>query len=208
MRILPREHGATAIWLASFILAFATLSGPPPLAGLAAFIIISVLALLVLGQITGSSTELMRLERNRVVLPMASGSLTMIVPLASLVMAGRLPTTILAVWLMFLTYTVGGVAYTQAAVRAIKRREPPALAVYILPISSALIIEAVVLEMAGWLHVASVAVVVPLYLHWLAVRKPPRSGDVPMGKIIRGVGFKQMANMIAVTVILAVVARL
>jgi len=208
MRILPREHGATGIWLASLVLAFASLSGPPPLVGLAAFIVISILALLVLGQITASSAELIRLERNRVILPLASGSLTMIVPLASLIMAGQLPVAILAAWLVFLTYTVGGVAYTQAAVRAVKRREPPSLAVFVLPISSALIIEAVVFEMAGWLHIASVAVVVPLFLHWLAIGKPQRSDEIPMGRIIRRVGFTQMANMIAVTMILAVVLRL
>ena len=58
MAILPREHGATVIWLASLILALATLDETPSAVGLVVFVTASVVALLLLTQLTGGSATM------------------------------------------------------------------------------------------------------------------------------------------------------
>ncbi len=69
MGILPREHGATVIWLSSLILALANLDEAPSAIGLAVFVTASVAALVLLAKLTGGSATVIRIERNIILLP-------------------------------------------------------------------------------------------------------------------------------------------
>jgi len=128
MRVLPREHGATVIWLASLVLALGAITATPSPVRLAAFVTAAVLALLFLARLTSGSVAVMRMERHAVLLPALSGFLTLVVPAGELVVLGRLTPPVLAAWLLFATYTVAGVVLTRAGVRAILKRRTPAMA--------------------------------------------------------------------------------
>ena len=208
MRFLPREHGATVIWLSSLILALATLDEAPSAIGLAVFVTASVAALVFLTRLTSSSVAMMRLERDIVLLPVLSGLLTLVVPFGQLIMLGHLPPSILSVWLLFLTYTMAGVVYTRIAVRAILGRMAPSLANCVIPVSFILVAEVAVLSAIGSLHPAAAIIVAPSLVWWLAITALSRSEGSSRTGIIRRVGVTQSANMIAVAIILAVVSRL
>ena len=208
MRVLPREHGATVIWLSSLIIALATLDEAPSVIGLAAFVTASVAALVLLAKLTGGSAAVMRIERNIVLLPILSGLLTLIVPLGHVLMLGQLSKSILAVWFLFLTYTVAGVVYTRIAVRAVLGRTKSSLATCMIPVSFILVAEVAVLSAIGWLHSAAAIIVGPSLFWWLAITSLSESEASSRTGIVRRVGIMQSANMIAVSIILAVVSRL
>ncbi len=207
MRLLPREHGATAIWLASVLLALLALPGWPSLLAAIIFGAGSLLALLLVGALTGRSAVLLRLERNPNLLPALSSPLTLIVPFGYVLMAGTLSLAILSVWLVFLVYTTTGIVYTGEAVRAILKEAAPAWR-WLLFSAALLVAESAALAELGWLSLASLAVLAPLFVHCLAVRVHPASEPVPRARRIRAVGFAESANLIAAAVILALVSRL
>jgi len=208
MRILPREHGATVIWLASLVLALASLTATLSPVRLAGFVAAAVLALVLLGRFTSGSVAVMRMERHAVLLPLLSGLLTLVVPVGELVMLGRSSPPILAAWLLFATYTMAGVVLTRVGVRAILRRRTPAMARGVLLVAAVVAAEAVAVHWLGWLDVASVAILVPLVVYWRGNVRLSRSEETPRTRVVRRVGFAQSGNMIAVAAILAVVLRL
>ena len=208
MRILPREHGATAIWFSSLVLTMATTVELPSPAALLVFAIVALSILIVLGRLTRSSATLIKIERNRIILPVVSGFLTLLVLLGHWILTYQLPREIFATWILFTTYTVAGVAYTQATVRAVKGRRSPALTTYMIPLTVVMVIESVLFDIWGWLNILSLMLLAPLYATWFSINISSERDGVPMGRMIRGLGFRQTANMIAAAVILAVVARL
>jgi hypothetical protein len=208
MRILPREHGATVIWLASLVLALASLTATLSPVRLAGFVAAAVLALVLLGRFTSGSVAVMRMERHAVLLPLLSGLLTLVVPVGELVMLGRSSPPILAAWLLFATYTMAGVVLTRVGVRAILRRRTPAMARGVLLVAAVVAAEVVAVHWLGWLDVASVAILVPLVVYWRGNVRLSRSEETPRTRVVRRVGFAQSGNMIAVAAILAVVLRL
>src|SRR3990170_6658657 len=149
MRVLPREHGATVIWLASLVLALGAITATPSPVRLAAFVTAAVLALLFLARLTSGSVAVMRMERHAVLLPALSGFLTLVVPAGELVVLGRLTPPVLAAWLLFATYTVAGVVLTRAGVRAILKRRTPAMAGGVLLVAAVVAAEAVAVQ---WLR--------------------------------------------------------
>ncbi len=207
MPLLPREHGATAIWLASVVLAFLILPEVPGLLPSFAFVGVCLAALLAVAALTGRSAVLIRLERNPNLLPALSSPLTLIVPLGYLILAGPLTWTILAAWLIFLVYTATGIVYTGDAVRAVLKDAPPG-GRWLVVSAVLLAAESVAFAGLGWLPVASLAVLVPLLAHRLALRIRPSSGSVPKARRIRYLGMAESANLLAAAVILALVARL
>ena len=196
------------IWLCSLVLALAALTEMPDSFGLVLFIAATVLALILLGQLTGSSARLMRLERDTVLLPMMSSLLTLLVPLGHLFMLGRLPIETTAVWLVFLTYTMAGVVYTRVTVRAVLGREAPAIAAIMVLTATAVFVEVAALGWLGWMRHSTALVLAPMFLFWMAVRSAPRSGTSTRTEVIRRIGFLQSGNMIAMVVILAVALRM
>lgn len=208
MRVLPREHGATVIWLSSLVLALGTLREAPGVVGLVAFVVASALALVLLAQLTSRSVAVMRMERDPILLPTLSGALTLVVPLGHLAMVGRLPAEVLAVWLLFLTYTVAGVFITRIGVRAILRRTTPALSGSILLASVALGAEAILLSAFGSLRIEAAAVLAPLFAYWRAIEYLSRSKVVARAGIVRSVGFAHSADTLAAVAILVVVLPL
>ncbi len=207
MRLLPREHGATAVWLASVVLAFLVLPGWPAFLPAAVFVALCVLLLVLVATVTGRSVILVRLERNPRLVPALSSPLTLVVPLGYTLMAGPPTLPVLAVWLVFVVYTATGVAYTGEAVRAVLKDETPGWR--LLLVSAALLAaECAVLAALGWLSLDSAGVLAPLFVHRVAVRSRSPSKPVPKVARIRRVGFAESANLIAAAVILALVARL
>ncbi len=207
MRLLPREHGATAIWLASVVLAFLILPEVPGLLPTAAFVGLCLAALLLVAALTGRSAVLIRLERNPNLLPALSSPLTLIVPLGHLIMAGLLTRTVVAAWLVFLAYTATGIVYTGDAVRAVLRDAHPNLR--LLAASAVLLAaESAAFAALGWLSIASLAVLAPLLAHRLAIRSRPSSESAPKVRRIRNLGMAESANLLAAAAILALVARL
>lgn len=207
MRVLPREHGATVIWLASLLLAFGTLREPPWALGVVVFLAASVLALVLIGKLTSESKVIVRLERNLILLPVLSGLLTLIVPLGQIVMVGQLYFPVLADWLVFLTYCSSGVVYTRDLVRSVLKEAPPTWTSFNL--SAVFIVsEVVTLSVVNWLSIATVAIIVPLTVHRVVVLSLIQRKGSSRIERIRGVGFAQAANLIAATIILALVSKL
>ncbi len=207
MRLLPREHGATASWFASVLLAFLVLPGWPPILPGVGFACAALLALVLLGALTGRSAVVMRLERNPMLLPALSSPLTLIVPFGYLVMAGPLTLTIVSVWLVFLVYTATGIVYTGDAVRAVLKETAPGWGL-LLASAGVLGVEAAVLAGLGWVSPAAVAVLAPLFVHRLAIPTRGSSSHVPKARRIRIVGVAESANLIAAAVVLAWASRL
>jgi hypothetical protein len=207
MRLLPREHGATVIWFSSLLLAFGTLREPPWVLGVVLFLAASVLALVLIGRLTSGSVAIARLERNRTLLPVLSGLLTLIVPLGQVVMVGQLSLPVLAAWLVFLTYCSSGVVCTRDSVRSVLNEAPLTWISFTLSAVISLV-EVVTLNAVGWLSIAAVAIVAPLTVHRVVVQSLiQRSGSSRVERI-RGVGFAQVGNLRAAATVLVLVSRL
>jgi len=205
MKLLPREHGATAIWFASLLLAFGTLRAPPWVPGVVVFLAISVLVLILTGRLTRGSKVILRLERNPTLLPVLSSLLTLIVPLAQIVIVGQLSLAVLAAWLVFLIYSSSGVVYTRGLVRSMLKEAPPTWTSFSLS-AILIIVEVVALNSIRWLSIAALGVVVPLIVHRVVVLLLIRRKCSPRVERIRGVGFAQAGNLIAAAIILALIS--
>jgi len=207
MRLLPREHGATVIWFSSVLLAFGTLREPPWTPGVIVFLAASVLAPVITGRLTSRSTVILRLQRNQIVLPVLSGLLTLIVPLGQIVMVGRLSFPFLAAWLVFLTYSSLGVVYTRDMVRSMLKESPPTWTSFSLS-AVFIVAEVIALNAINRLSILALAIVVPLTVHRvIALSLIQRKASSTVERI-RSVGFVQTGNLIAATIILALVSKL
>lgn len=207
MKLLPREHGASAIWFSSLLFPFGTLQQAPWVPGVVVFLAASVLALIVTGRLTTRSKVIARMERNPTLLPVLSSPLTLLVPLGQILMVGQLPVPVLAVWLVFLTYSSLGVVYTRDSVRSVLKEVPLTWTSFSL--STAIILALVVtLSAAHWLSITAVAVVVPLLIHRVIVLLLTQRKGFSKIERIRGVGFAQAGNLIAATIILDLILRL
>jgi len=207
MKLLPREHGASAIWFSSLLLSFGILRQPPWALGVVVFVAASLLTLIVTGRLTTRSKVIARLERNSTLLPILSSSLTLLVPLGQILMAGQLSLPVLAVWLVFLTYCSSGVVYTRDSVRSVLKEVP--LTWTNFSRSAAIILAQVVtLSAAHWLSITAIAVVVPLSINRVIVLLLIQRRGLSKVERIRGVGFTQAGNLIAATIILDLVSRL
>jgi hypothetical protein len=207
MRLLPREHGATAIWLSSVLLAYGMLRELPWAFRVALFLATSLGALALIGKVTRSSRAIARMERNPVLLSVLSGLLTILVPLGQVLMVGQLSIHVLAIWAVFLTYCTLGVIYTRDTVRSVLKETRPTWTIFSL--SAVLItLEIAILKAAlAWLSIATLAVLVPLILHRVVVLSLFHRKGSSKVELIRGVGFAQAGNLMAVAIILAVVSR-
>jgi len=207
MELLPREHGATAIWFSSLLLALGSLREPPsPLRALG-FLAVAVLTLIFIAKLTSNSKSIARSERNSTLLPLFSGLVTLVAPLGQIMMTGWLSISGLATWLVFLAYCSTAAVYTRGLVRSVLRGTPAAWTAFIIS-AVLLVVEAVLLNMIAWLSIAAVAVVVPLIAHRIVVpRLAQREGLSRMSRI-RIVGFAQAGSLLAATVILILVSRL
>ncbi len=208
MRLLPREHGATIIWLSATICAVATLPAMPSPVHLLFFIGASILFLVFIGFITSNSKVVMRMERNRVVLLLTSGLLSLIIPFGHLIMFWQITMRVMAIWLLFAIYTAIGVVYIQEAVRAFRNRRRPVLAVFVVSGTAIYVIVAITLHFIGWLNVVSVAAVIPLFVLWLWMRRWVPPEGLPKVRIVKKIGLRQTANMLAFTFVLAVLSWL
>jgi hypothetical protein len=207
MRLLPREHGATVIWFSSLLLTFGALREAPWAPGVVVFLAASVLVLFLIGRLTSGSIVIVRLEQNLILLPVLSGLLTLIVPLGQIVMVGRLSLPVLAAWLVFLTYCSSGVAYTRDLVRSILKESPPTWTAFSLS-AVFIVAEVVTLNAVNWLSIAAVTIIVPLTLHRVVVPSLIQRKGSSRVECIRRVGFTQAGNLIAATIILALVSKL
>jgi hypothetical protein len=206
MRLLPREHGATVIWFSSLLLAFGMLRKPPSSAGFAVFLAASVLGLLLTGELTSRSTVVVRMERHAILLPVLSGLLTLITPLGQVLMVGQLSPSVLAVWLVFLAYSSSGVVYTRDLVRSMLKESPPTWTNFSLS-AVFIVAEVVTLNALNWLSIIALAIVVPLTVHRVAVLWMIKRRGYSAVERIRSVGFVQTGNLIAATIILALVSK-
>jgi hypothetical protein len=207
MRLLPREHGATAIWFSSLLLAFGTLRELPCIPGVIVFLAASVLVLFLTARITSGSIAIVRLERNATLLPILSSLLTLIVPLGQIIMVGQLSIPVFAAWFAFLVYCSSGVVYARDLVRSVLKETPPRWtsfsfsALFILAV-------AVILNALNWLSIAAVAIVLPLTVHRVVVLPLIHRKASSRVERIREVGFSQAGNLITASIILALVSRL
>lgn len=207
MRWLPREHGATVIWLASAVLGLLALPQVPPALGMIIYACGCLGALLLLAWITGRSAVLVRMERNPAMTPILSAPLTLLVPFGHVVMLGSLTPGAVALWLLFLVFTITGVVYTGDAVRALLRGARPGWGRLV---ASAVLVGAaeLVLSAAAWLPVPCIAILVPLLVHRFTAGSPTALAHLSKAERIRRVGFAQAANLLAAASILAVAVHL
>jgi hypothetical protein len=207
MKLLPKEHGATAIWFSSLLLAFGTLREPPSIPSVIVFLAASVLTLVLTARITSDSAAIVRLERNATLLPILSSLLTLIVPLGQIIMVRQLSIPVIGVWLVFLAYCSSGVVYARDLVRSVLKETPPKWASFSLATVFTLAV-VLALNAVSWLSIAAVAVIVPLTVHRVVVPQLIRRKVSLKVERIREVGFTQAGNLITATIILAFVSKL
>ena len=206
MKLLPREHGATAIWLSSVLLALVTLEKPPWLPGVVVFLAVSVITLVATGRMTGGSRFIARMERNAFLLPVLSSILTLLVPVGQILIVGQVDVRFLALWLVFLTYCASGVVYTRDLVRSVLKDAPLPWASFSLSLILVLV-EVVALNAVHQLSFAALAIFVPLIIHRIIVVSLVERKGASKLERIRAVGFTQAGNLVAAALILAWVLR-
>jgi len=206
MKLLPKEHGASAIWFSSVIFALTALPKPPWFPGIVIFLVVSIIALVVTGRLTGGSKIIMRMERNAFLLPVLSSLLTLLVPVGQMLMVWQLSVQFLAIWIVFLTYCVSGVVYTRDMVRSVLKDSPLRWASFILSVAL-VTAEIVSLSAFDWLSLTAFAVVIPLMVHRIIVLLLMKRKDSSKIERIRAVGFTQAGNLVAAALILAWVLR-
>ncbi len=210
MKILPREHGATVIWLSSILTAVLTLPAFPPPIRFFIFLGVSLAILLLTAQLTGLSPKLMRIQRNRLFLPIMSGGLTLIMPLGYIIMLGTVTMKILAVWLLLLTYTVVSITIIQGKVQGLLQGKESSSSHIVLLGLAVFIVESLLLVSSGLLHLAILLSLAPLLLMWFFLRSQrllEADSDSKI-KVIRRIGFQQTGNMLAFILMLAILSRL
>ena len=207
MRLLPREHGATVIWFSSLLFTFGCLREPPWTPGVVAFLAASVLALILIGRATSGSIAIIRLERNPILLVILASLLTLIVPLGQIIMVGQLSLSVLAAWLVFLTYSSSGVLYTQHLVRSVVKETPPTWTSFSLS-AFFIVTEVITLNAFNLLSIVAVAILMPLIVHRVIALSLIQRKSSSRVERIRVVGFAQAGNLIAAAIILALVSKL
>ena len=206
MKLLPREHGATAIWFSSVLLALGTLEKPPWLPGVVVFLVVSVITLVATGMMTSGSRFIARMEHNAFLLPVLSSLLTLLVPVGQILIVGQVDVRFLAVWLVFLTYCASGVVYTRDLVRSVLKEAPLTWASFSLSLVLVLV-EAIALNVVNQLSFAALAIVAPLIIHRIIVPSLVERKGASKSERIRAVGFTQAGNLVAAALILAWVLR-
>jgi hypothetical protein len=207
MRLLPREHGATAIWFSSLVLAFGALQEPPWIPGVIVFLTASLFALVLIAWVTSGSVAIARLERNASLLPVLSGLLTLIVPLGQIIMVGQLSIPILAVWLVFLGYCSSSVVYARDLVRSMLKETPPTWVSFSLSVAFIVAVVVILNDLVP-LSIAAMAIIVPMTVHRVVVLPLILRKASSKAERIREVGFTQAGNLITAAIILALVSKL
>ena len=203
MRWFPREHGATVIWVASLLLAFALLRARPSLSGSLLYVGIALVALVILARLTRGSVMLARLERHPVLLPALSASLTVLVPLGQLLMVDRLSPSVVSAWLVFLTYVAAGVVITREMVRAVLKG-PTSTGTGVAGAGTILGIEGAGFALVHWLSPVALTVLVPWTLQRWYVARRTQDDRVPRVRRIRIIGLTQSASLVAAAILLAI----
>ncbi len=210
MKILPREHGATVIWLSATLMAVLTMMPvSPSLLRLALFLGASVTILPLTARLTGRSPTLLRIQRNRLFLPIISGGLTLITPLGYYIVFGTISPKALAIWMLFLTYTTVSVTIIQRKVQELLQRKESSPTLILLPGLAVFTAESVLLSSIGLLHPTIILSLAPLLLMGLYLRSQhglEAKSDLRI-KAIRRIGFQQTGNMIAFVLILATLSK-
>ncbi len=208
MKLLPREHGATVIWFVSVLASILTITVLPSPMLLILFFIVSIAVLLSAGQLTSHSHTLVRVQRNRLFLPILSSSLTLIMPLGELIMFGALSERVLAFWLLLFTYTIVSVSLIQMKVQGLLKGEVVSSKHIVVPGLIALVAEGLLLASAKIIHPAVIFSITPLLVTWIYLSRRRVGETGSRVKTIRRVGFQQTGNMIAFIAILSIITRL
>lgn len=210
-KLLPREHGATVIWLSSSIVALLSLHRPPEPARLLLFMAVSTAFLEAAALITRSSRTVLRAKGDPVLLPLMSSSLTLVAPLGTYLMDDHLPVGAAATWLLLLTYTWVSVLLARRTVRNAVLDEHKALTPMVLGGALLLGFESLSFSFLGWIHPAAVLSVLPLLVAWLLAGRAdsalsPREEN-KRGRI-RRIGLLQTGSMLAFASITPILAGL
>ena len=122
-------------------------------------------------------------------------------------MVGQLSLSVLAAWLIFLTYCSSGVVYTRDLVRSVLKEASPTWTSFNLS-AVFIVVEVVTLNALNWLPITILTIIVPLTVHRVVVLSLiQRKGSSKIERI-RRVGFAQAGNLITATIILALVSKL
>lgn len=210
-KFLPREHGATIIWLSSLVVALLSLREPPDLSRLLLFLASSVAILRTMSFLGRSSATIIRAERNSTLLPLMSCSLTLIAPLGSYLMANQVSVRDATVWLLLVTYTAVTVPLTQRTVRNIVFNEHKPVTPIGLGGTLLLALESLLFSSLGWINLAATLSVLPLLVSWTRDERIYRSSPNPEGsklKRVKRIGRLGIGISLAHATILSVVSRL
>jgi len=124
---LPREHGASAIWLSSTILALLSLCEINDYARLLLFLFASIFVLKIVAVIGRSNAALIQAERNPVFLIILSSILTLVMPFGNFFISNGFSMNVFPIWLLLLVYTLINVVYIRINVRRILLNVPKPL---------------------------------------------------------------------------------
>ena len=184
-RLLPAEHGATAIWLYSTLAGF--LTPEKPLSALGLFLAVATSAAIYFAAaLSIKALKLGRYMRNNVLaLVVGSASLTLFMPLNHYILAGVVGSRELAIWFLLLSYTIAATLSARVRVRNVvsdtRRFDLPLLVGL-----SVLISECILLTLFGLLRYTALFSVTAIFLPTLIdlLKKDGKGGRSGRIKII------------------------
>ena len=200
---LPREHGATVIWLSSTILALFSSCVINDYVRLTLFLFASISILKIVAVIGRSNTALIQAERNPVFLIILSSILTLIMPFGNFLISNSFSMNVFPIWLLFLIYTLINVIYIRINVRRILLNEPKPLfplMVLSLILFSTFDIFFILIYLVNQVAMLSIPLLVATFILVAIVGRRPTA--LKLVKVKR-IGIIQFINMLLFVIILS-----
>jgi len=97
MKVLPREHGATVIWFVAIHASIFSISYTSSILRLFIFLIVAIAILMLTSYLMNVVPTIIKIQKNRFLLPIVSSILTLIAPLGHYIMFGTIKGKIISV---------------------------------------------------------------------------------------------------------------
>jgi hypothetical protein len=206
-KYLPREHGASVIWLSSMILLISLSELTNPFQ-IILTIVFSLAVLEFIALISRRSYSIILAEKNPLFLILLSGSVTLIVPIGFYLITNHFLIKTAVTWLLLFTYTTLNVFLSQRSVQNILFNEKKSISLVVLGGTLLLATENLFYALSGLMPSLIFVSMTPFLLTLFLSKKIERissDGSVPKTALIRKVGLLQSANLISFSIIVSII---
>ncbi len=208
MKILPREHGATVIWFVAILASVFSISYTPSILRIFMFLIVATAILMLTSYLMNVAPTIIKIRKNRFLLPIISSILTLITPLGHYIMFGTINGKIFSVWIFLLTYTIFSVVLIQRKILSLIQRSKYTSLFILFGSIIIFSVETFFISLFGWMHQFIVLTTIPLIVMWFYLRSQHISDKFLKSKkkAIRSIGIFQTINMVFFIILLIYLA--